>query len=42
LFIKGGKKNGFYIECGAADGEEGANTLFFEIKREWKGEYLLN
>lgn len=31
------KTNGFYIECGAADGEEGTNTLYFEIKRNWKG-----
>ena len=28
---------GFYIECGAADGEENSNTLFFEMKRNWKG-----
>merc|ERR1712223_906245 len=35
--ILGNKTNGFYIECGAADGEEGSNTLYFEIKRDWKG-----
>ena len=35
------KTNGFYIECGAADGEEGTNTLYFEINRNWKGNYLL-
>ena len=37
----GNKTNGFYIECGAADGEEGTNTLYFEINRNWKGNYLL-
>ena len=33
----GNKTNGFYIECGAADGEEGSNTLYFEIRRDWRG-----
>lgn len=30
-------KNGFYIECGAADGEIISNTLFFEVYRNWTG-----
>ena len=37
ILILGHKKNGFYIECGGADGEEGTNTLFFELNRNWKG-----
>lgn len=32
-----GKQNGFYIECGAANGEEGSDTLFFERERKWTG-----
>jgi len=31
------KKNGFFIECGAWDGEELSNTILFERKRQWKG-----
>jgi len=31
------KKNGFFVECGAWDGEELSNTILFEIKRQWKG-----
>ena len=41
IFNIGKKENGFYIECGAADGEEGTNTLFFEMNRSWKGELNL-
>ena len=29
--------DGFYVECGALDGELRSNTLFFERKRGWKG-----
>jgi len=32
-----GRKNGFYVECGAANGEYYSNSLFFEIHRKWKG-----
>jgi FkbM family methyltransferase len=31
------KRDGFYIECGAADGEGLSNTLFFEKSRNWNG-----
>lgn len=31
------KKNGFYIECGALDGEKASNTIFFEQQRGWNG-----
>ena len=31
------KRNGFFIECGAADGEAFSNTLFFERERNWTG-----
>jgi len=31
------KQNGFYIECGAFDGEVYSNTLFFEMQRNWTG-----
>ncbi|XP_042227651.1 protein Star-like [Homarus americanus] len=36
-FILKGKRNGFYVECGALDGEIRSNTLFFERKRGWNG-----
>ncbi|XP_047492557.1 uncharacterized protein LOC125041567 isoform X2 [Penaeus chinensis] len=36
-FILKGKRDGFYIECGALDGELRSNTLFFERERNWKG-----
>lgn len=36
-YILKGKRNGFYIECGALDGEIRSNTLFFERQRGWKG-----
>jgi FkbM family methyltransferase len=29
--------DGFYVELGANDGVNQSNTLFFEIKRNWKG-----
>ncbi|XP_032668685.1 uncharacterized protein LOC116842913 isoform X2 [Odontomachus brunneus] len=31
------KKNGFFIECGAYDGETRSNTLYLERFREWSG-----
>lgn len=31
------KRNGFYVECGAANGEFISNTLFFELNRNWSG-----
>ena len=31
------KRNGFFIECGAADGQAFSNTLFFERERNWTG-----
>ena len=37
----GNKTGGFYIECGAANGEEGSNTLYFEMNRKWKGNIYL-
>ncbi|KAK7055033.1 hypothetical protein SK128_024957 [Halocaridina rubra] len=36
-FILREKRKGFYIECGALDGEVRSNTLFFEKEREWQG-----
>jgi len=32
-----GRQNGFFVECGAADGETYSNSLFFEMKRNWTG-----
>ena len=32
-----GKKNGFFIEAGAYDGEIISNSLLFEIKHQWTG-----
>ncbi len=32
-----GRRNGFYVECGAGDGEGLSNTLFFERERNWTG-----
>ena len=29
--------NGFFIECGAYDGERNSNSLFLEIERQWTG-----
>lgn len=31
------RRNGFFIECGAYDGEIFSNTLFFEMQRNWTG-----
>ena len=31
------QENGFYVECGALNGEKGSNTLFFEKVRKWNG-----
>lgn len=30
-------EGGFYIECGALNGEHGSNTFFFEKVRKWNG-----
>lgn len=35
--LLGGKENGFFIECGAYDGEDMSNTLYLEMKRNWTG-----
>jgi len=32
-----GRRDGFFIECGAADGEIYSNSLFFELARNWTG-----
>jgi len=32
-----GRRDGFFIECGAADGETFSNSLFFELERNWTG-----
>ena len=39
IFIKyiPGQESGFYVECGALDGEKGSTTLFFEKQRKWNG-----
>ena len=31
------RRNGFFIECGAFDGETLSNSLFFELQRNWTG-----
>jgi len=31
------RRGGFYVECGAFDGEILSNTLFFELARNWTG-----
>ncbi|CAD5113937.1 unnamed protein product [Dimorphilus gyrociliatus] len=36
LLLKG-KKNGIFIECGAADGLVSSKTIFFERERHWTG-----
>lgn len=35
--ILGGKKNGFFVECGAYDGETYSNSLSFEKYLDWTG-----
>ena len=39
LFILSKKiqKNGFFVECGALDGETRSNTLILEEELEWNG-----
>jgi hypothetical protein len=32
-----GKRNGFFIECGANDGMFQSNTVYFERKYSWTG-----
>lgn len=32
-----GRRDGFFIECGAADGHSHSNTLFLETERNWTG-----
>ena len=32
-----GKKNGFFIEAGAYDGEMWSNSLFYEVEKGWNG-----
>jgi len=32
-----GRRRGFFVECGAADGEVFSNSLFFELERNWTG-----
>ncbi|ELT88811.1 hypothetical protein CAPTEDRAFT_205199 [Capitella teleta] len=36
-FALGYRKGGFFVDCGAGDGELFSNTLFFERDREWSG-----
>ena len=31
------RRDGFYVECGAVDGETISNSLFFELERDWTG-----
>ncbi|XP_078326327.1 uncharacterized protein LOC144622908 isoform X2 [Crassostrea virginica] len=31
------KEGGYYVECGACDGEFQSNTLYLELKRKWTG-----
>jgi hypothetical protein len=35
--LLGGKNNGFYVECGAANGELNSNSLLFELYHHWDG-----
>jgi hypothetical protein len=32
-----GRRDGFFVESGASDGETGSNSLFFEVERNWTG-----
>jgi len=31
------RRHGFFVECGAYDGETHSNSLFFELRRNWTG-----
>ena len=33
----GGRRNGFFVECGANDGQFQSNTVYFEEKLNWTG-----
>jgi len=35
--LLGHKRNGVFVDVGAADGETNSNTLFFEASRDWHG-----
>ena len=35
--ILGGRRDGFFIECGAADGQRNSNTLYLELFYNWTG-----
>ncbi len=34
FFFRGKKKNGFFVEAGAFDGEYISNSLYFELKHQ--------
>ena len=35
--LSGGKRNGFFVEAGAHDGEYTSNTLYLELNLNWTG-----
>ena len=35
--LLGGRRGGFFVDCGAFDGEDLSNTIFFELERNWTG-----
>jgi hypothetical protein len=37
-----GKRDGFFIEAGAHEGEDISNTLFFEMERGWTGKETIS
>ena len=37
FFLSPKMTNGFFIECGAYDGEGYSNSLLFELERNWTG-----
>ena len=39
FIFSGGKRNGFFIEAGALDGQLHSNTLLFEIARNFTGKF---